>query len=147
MILRVAPDLPPHATCDTFKTGNPAAEVRGVVVTWMATRTVLERADPFRAGGGSVFLCLIHSRLMRFAREKREIVLTFSRDPKGSAFVRRPARKSDPPRVAAKCQIEHARFMGALENLQDTLPAKIAYAAMLFRRTFSASAAASGRLK
>jgi len=44
LILSVAPDLKRSATCDTFKCGDPKAVVRGVVVTWMATRAVLDRA-------------------------------------------------------------------------------------------------------
>ena len=33
-----------NATCDTFKCGDPKSSVRGVVVTWMATRSVLDHA-------------------------------------------------------------------------------------------------------
>jgi len=41
--------LNPQRTCDTFKAGDPKAPVRGIVVTWMATRAVLTRAVELNA--------------------------------------------------------------------------------------------------
>ncbi len=41
---RLAPEVWKTKTCDGYKTGNPETEVKGIVVTWMATMNVIERA-------------------------------------------------------------------------------------------------------
>jgi putative NIF3 family GTP cyclohydrolase 1 type 2 len=43
-ITRAVPSFRPHATCDTLKSGQLTDEVRGIAVTFTATRDVLARA-------------------------------------------------------------------------------------------------------